>query len=255
VRDLGSRNGTWVAGKKILSGEICTLAQNETLAFGTSLEKWTLEDDSPPGPSALTEEGERKLCHEGTLLLPSNDHPLVAVSLQSSGWLLEGDEIPSPVPVRNAERIEVGGNIFKLELPDATLTKFDGQTESTRDDGNQLSLRFFVAAAEEHIRVEVSYQGRNCCLGSRAHNYALLLMARRRQEDCANNHLSGECGWLYLDQLAQMLKTDRKQLNQLLWRAKHAFEQAGVPSNHLIERRPDAGMVRLGTQCVGVLPD
>ena len=63
VRDLGSRNGTFVNGQRLEAGGRRTLTQGARLGFGTRVTTWRLVDDGPPSslrPSRV------RLATEGT---------------------------------------------------------------------------------------------------------------------------------------------------------------------------------------------
>ena len=52
VRDLGSRNGTWLNGARIEAGGTRPLAAGDRIAFGNAAAVWTLADASPPAAMA-----------------------------------------------------------------------------------------------------------------------------------------------------------------------------------------------------------
>ncbi|MFK7931465.1 MAG: FHA domain-containing protein [Myxococcota bacterium] len=48
ARDLGSRNGTWVEGRRLSVGEVLQLDKGAEIAFAVPTDAWILSDDSPP---------------------------------------------------------------------------------------------------------------------------------------------------------------------------------------------------------------
>lgn len=48
VRDLGSRNGTYVDGRKLNVGEVVQLDRNSEIGFAVPDDPWTLTDAAPP---------------------------------------------------------------------------------------------------------------------------------------------------------------------------------------------------------------
>jgi len=48
VRDLGSRNGTWVGALRLFPGQTVPLPRGAELAFGARDDRWQLIDDAPP---------------------------------------------------------------------------------------------------------------------------------------------------------------------------------------------------------------
>ena len=55
-----------------------------------------------------------------------------------------------------------------------------------------------------------------------------------------------ECGWVHAQELREALRLDRLALNLQLWRATQAMKRAELPAERLIERRLDAGQLRIG---------
>ncbi len=91
-------------------------------------------------------------------------------------------------------------------------------------------------------------------LGARAHNDLLLALARARVEAAGDPSLSAaERGWLYVDDLITMLKTDAEHLNVRVFRARQQLAEAGVANaGALVERRAATRQLRLGTERVEV---
>ncbi len=84
---------------------------------------------------------------------------------------------------------------------------------------------------------------------SRAHHYALLLLARYRLEDREQQPSLPEagCGWRYQDVLVRQLGIDANLLHMHLHRARRQLCSAGLlDGGHIVERRPQAGQLRLG---------
>src|SRR5690349_8287572 len=72
LRDLGSRNGTYVAGRRLSAGERVPLEQGATFSLSRSAAVFELIDASPPGAAALHRESSAWHVAEGGLLgLPS----------------------------------------------------------------------------------------------------------------------------------------------------------------------------------------
>src|SRR5688500_1996999 len=53
VRDLGSKNGTFVDGVRLGSGDGVALRRGSRLGFGEAARPFVLEDDAEPRPMAL----------------------------------------------------------------------------------------------------------------------------------------------------------------------------------------------------------
>ena len=83
----------------------------------------------------------------------------------------------------------------------------------------------------------------------------LLLLARARLADMEEGLPDGEAGWLYVEQLCQMLRTDQQQLNVSVHRARRQFSALDTVSvGRLIERRRLTRQLRLGIDQLVVVP-
>ncbi|MEZ4432056.1 MAG: FHA domain-containing protein [bacterium] len=110
VRDLNSRNGTFVDGKHILPGRDVKLAESGTVAFGARNDTWMLQvADSPP----LILIG-RRPDHEVRLigrafLLPHDDIPEVMIQRRRGTWVFSTIEAPEDERPLDADRPFVVG--------------------------------------------------------------------------------------------------------------------------------------------------
>src|SRR5262245_18250493 len=74
VRDLGSTNGTYVAGSRIATGASVALHQGDQLIFGEAGETWELIDDRAPIAFAIpVAGGEPSFLASGAIPIPSAD--------------------------------------------------------------------------------------------------------------------------------------------------------------------------------------
>lgn len=254
VRDLASRNGTWVDGERLQSGEVRSLRAGSSLVFGVEGERWIIDDDSPPGPSAWSQDGKRVVAEPGgLLLLPSARAPEASVSRSGALWVMEDDAKPQRVV--DGDTVTVGGRNFELELPEGRAVRSGADDHSTmnEDAPGLFELSFTLGSAEEHVKVELRASGRLVSLGARVHNYALLLLARQRMRDEQRGQTAAEAGWMYPEELAKMLHVDRKQMNLYLWRARQTLEREGLSFLNLIQRRVDAGQLRLGADRCNII--
>ena len=244
LRDLGSRNGTWVEGRRLEPGLGIKLIQGMRVGFGQREASFELVDAGPPEPRASAQGGE-VFGEDGLLLLPSAEQPLACVHEGDHGlWVLEeGDHEEI---VRDGQIVSVGGSSFELELPTLLEETGDARVVSTAP---RLELR--VSQDEEHIEVDLCRAESRHELGHRAFSELLLLLARKRLEDGAAGAVEAEQGWVYADELAQGLGLDRCQFNMAVFRARQAVKrlELGV---ELFERRRGSGQLRLALEEVVV---
>ncbi|WP_437666322.1 FHA domain-containing protein [Sorangium sp. So ce1182] len=255
TRDLGSRNGTAVEGRRVATTERVVLAPGAELCFGDDAERWTLEDAGPPTASALAAAtGEVRTAEHGLLVLPDAADPRVTLFEDRDGcWLIELDG-----DVRSAmdhERVEAEGP-WVLRVPPPAQ---GGAVPTTHAADsvmlmNDTVLRFEVSRDEEHVALSILHGGQLTSLSGRTHHELLLVLARARLRDKENGAPAAEQGWVYVDDLLHMLKLDLKHLNVKLFRARQQLAQAGlIEVGALVERRQMTRQIRLGTAAVEVI--
>src|SRR5690606_25654699 len=96
LRDLGSRNGTWLGGQRLSPGERVPLVEGIVFSLGGAGATFVLCDGSPPGAAARHHaSGARRAASGGLLLLPDEELPLVSVFEDGEGnWVTEtGDDV------------------------------------------------------------------------------------------------------------------------------------------------------------------
>jgi hypothetical protein len=255
LKDLGSRNGSFVDDAPIKPGQSFWLSRGNRISFGSAEQTWELIDDSPPEVMVVPLDGPcEPLFAEGDILaLPSADDPKAMVFRASDGaWCLEReDEI---VPLSSNELFEAFGRHFRFSCPDLVVETWtqewpDGAATATA----RLHLLFRASRDEEYVEIEANLGKRSENLGSRCHNYLLLLLARRRMGDVARDLPDTACGWVYQDELVDSLRISPERLNIDIFRIRKQFASLGVsdPAN-IVERRPRTKQLRIGVASLSV---
>ena len=250
IRDLGSRNGTFVQGVRVEAGQLVEIEPGAEFSFAGSSSSFTLIDMSAPRLIATSELGELRVASEDLLFIPSEDEPELAIYRDDDGsWMVESDQGATLVDER--EPLTAGGRTWRLHLPtrppDTRTTDADLQLRT-------LELHFVVSRDEEHIELGL-YDGADLRrVESRAHLALLLTLARMRLADHQRGDLPvGECGWVHRDDLARMLAIEPTLLNLWIHRARKQLLAAGVRDSSLvIERRAAGTQMRLGVDRVVV---
>jgi len=250
VRDLGSRNGTWVDGRRLGSGESAPLTVGTTLAFGSPGRRWRVRDDSPPHTAAVPEDGGMPVEPEGKILaLPSAEHPLVTVYATPAGWVVDRDgrtEVVSDGTV-----LVVEGRRWRLSIPAAAVGTVEAGDAPV--DLSRVALSFTVSRDEEHVECVGSAGSRSFDLGTRSHHYLLLTLARARLADRARGVPPAEEGWLYQDDVLKGLATTFNTLQVHVFRARRQLGEVGViNAADIVQRRTDSGQIRLGVADLAV---
>src|SRR6266542_3605567 len=176
LRDLGSRNGTWVDGNALKSGETIRLQRGCKVSFGHADQTWELIDDSPPQAQVvrLDGEGEPLLVEVNMLALPSADDTQVTILRMPDGsWKIERED--AMVPLVSEQVFEVGGKAFRFCAPGVMSGTSALEEPELTQAVHDLRLEFLVSRDEEHVQIFVGRGPEKIDLGSRAYHYLLLL--------------------------------------------------------------------------------
>ncbi|MCA9694149.1 MAG: FHA domain-containing protein, partial [Myxococcales bacterium] len=180
LRDLGSRNGTFLESQALRPGEQRALRVGDVIAFGRRDDPWRLDSDDPPVPMATPEDGGAPVFADSELLtLPDCDAPALVVLRDGEGrWIKErGDEV---APAVDQELVAIAGRVWRLHLPTSVDITAAPELVATID---AIAVRFVVSRDEEEVRVVVRWGAREHDLGVYAHHYTLLTLARLRIRD------------------------------------------------------------------------
>jgi len=253
VRDLGSRNGTYVDGVRIADGARRTLRSGARLAFGNLTHEWTLQDDSAPLPCARDlETMALAWCEDQLLTLKAPDGTIANIYRDMRGrWTAE--VAGEAREVSDGVRLSFGGGTWSLILPvgvtpTAALPSLAEQQRAALLGGTRLS--FSVSVDQEYVVVAAVSAGKECWRSDHTYTQMLLALARARVLDQAAQNLDEtEHGWVHADDLCRDLGyADVMRLNVEIHRARTELARAGVESAPcLIERRRGTGQLRIGT--------
>jgi hypothetical protein len=254
LRDLGSRNGTFVDGVRLNPGENHPLHRGARLDFGTQNQPWEFVDDAPPSVMAVPLGGGDPILLEGDFIgLPSGDDPRVTIYRGPEGWLLEQSE--SVVALSHLQTFQVDSAVWRFCCPEGVH-----QTEAMGArvpllELEDLELVFSVSSDEEHVQLRARSRERDFDLGDRNHNYLLLMLARQRLADRHAGELESACGWIYQDEFGHDPTLAAPQLNVDIFRIRKQFATLGaVDAAAIVERRPRTKQLRIGVAALVILP-
>jgi hypothetical protein len=254
LKDLGSRNGTFLNGERLKPADEFVVTAGARMAFGKTDQAWELVDDDAPCAMVVPVDGGDPILMEGELLaLPSGDNPLSTIYRSESSWFLEqADE--SITPITNLQTFEVAGRAWRFCCAEGTSKTTLADSYSLGLEVRHLQLSFSVSADEEHVHLQMSCGGKTIDMGTRTHNYLLLTLARRRLQDAAAGQPETACGWIYQDDYPHDPMMLPPQLNLDVFRIRQQFAAAGVAdAGKIIERRPRTRQLRLGTGRISVV--
>lgn len=248
IRDLGSRNGTWLDGARLDAGVARTLGTGTRLGFGVP-EGWEVLDAGAPGAIAVDlATGALTAASDGLLVLPSDDTPLLSIFQDHvAGWVVE----PTDGDARELEDqavVSAAGRTWRLSLPVVLEGTPMVEPGPTIDD---VSFRFAVSRDEEFVELTILHRAREIRLDPHDHHYVLLTLARVRAEDRALP--LSERGWVERERLIKMLSMEPNALNVAIHRARQQLLAAGVErAAGIVEVR--AGQRRFGTDRFQIVP-
>lgn len=238
VRDLGSRNGTFLGGERVAPGAQVALRLGDQLSASGPDRGFTLVDDSPPRALARTEHGQEVGGSEALLALPSPEEPRVVVVKTHAGWHVEVDGSSSAAPAF----VEVDGVRWRLELPPPP----DHSPTLGVDAGATLGFR--VSPDEESVEMELWVNGAMRERWTRKrHLYLLLTLARQRRSS------ADDSGWIDLEDLAHMLRMAPKTVDVQVFRARADLAAHDGLTGQLVERRPGTRLLRLGLRTAWIV--
>jgi hypothetical protein len=253
LRDLQSKNGTYVNGTRVGTGAKIKLEPGNELGFGSLSETYVVDDVSPPRAMLVAVEGESSPIFLDQLLLPlpSPEQPDVTLFQAASGhWQLESRDRDGPL--KNGDLIQVGTQQWRCCLPTAP-----DETEALArvPDLSALSdveVQLFVSRDEEHVEVTLHTNGRDVPLGSKACFYLLLTMGRcRLRRDLPPGTELTPDGWIAIPALLELLRVSEQRLNVDIFRIRQELRSAGiVDAAAIVERQPQRRRLRLGTHRV-----
>jgi len=254
LRDLGSRNGTFLNGERIKPAEDYVVRPGFQMAFGKVEKAWELVDDSAPSVMVVPIDGADPILVEGELLaLPSGEDPRVTIYRSEGSWFLEqADESISPIT--NLQSFEVAGRVWRFCCAEGTSKTTLADSLSVGLEVRYLQLSFSVSSDEETVHLQMSCGGKTVDMGSRGHNYLLLTLARRRVEDAAGGHPEAACGWIYQDDFPNDPMMAAPQLNIDVFRIRQQFGSVGVvDAANIVERRPRTRQLRIGSGRISIV--
>lgn len=241
LRDLASRNGTFLDGRRLAAGESVELRLGARLAFGEAGDTWEVVRADPPGAWAESLVTGRTVDADGGVVpLPSEDDPRVMVMRTADGWLCE--EVDGVRAVGDRAVVVVDGVPWQLSLPVAA----DDTLGALRPGAAQASrLRIRTSTDPEWMQVSVWRDGWRDVPHRNAH-HLLLPLAREWLRDADASPL--DRGWMRVEALTAALGIAQKTLDVHVFRLRRQFTAIGV--DDLVERRVGIGQVRLGVGAV-----
>ena len=247
LRDLGSRNGTWINGRATQAGAAVAIGEGDVAAFGSQENRWVLINADPPTASARRiGHGEIRGAEDGILVLPDPHRALVVIYEDQEGrWMLDERE-GELREVKNLEVLNVDGEAWILQSPAGAVPTL--RLHAANVDLGGLTIYFRVSRDEEHVDVVVEHGQWRRSLPGRRYHYMLLTLARERIRDGQHPDIEeDDQGWMHAEDLCRMLETDDNRLNVDIYRMRKELAAMGIQgAGGIIERRRTSRQLRLG---------
>jgi hypothetical protein len=256
VKDRGSRNGTYLDGRRIDPGVPYAVALGCKIGFGRVERAWEMVDDSAPVAMAVPLDGSEPVTLDGEFIaLPSRDDPRATIYRGSDGsWVLESPDDP-PRAIAHMQTFEAAGRLWRFcrsDLSPSTLAA-SGLSTVIGLHVRDLSLFFSVSRDEEYVSLRMTCGHRDFDMGARQHNYLLLTLGRRRLAEASQGIPEASCGWVDQDDLSHDPSMAPPQLNCHVFRIREQFAKAGVAdAAAIVERRPRPWQLRVGTGRIAI---
>lgn len=242
-----SKNGTWIDGVLIKTGESIELRTSNNIAFSrTGKHTWRVAELGKPN-AVLVSMSEMETVHELTNfhVFPDEQNPMVSLYKSEQGiWLCEDQE--KTYALEHGAIIYAGSQVLQFfnggEI-DSTLDRVGMKLIGARD----IQFKFFVSLDEEHTLLRVTCDGKEINLGERVHHYLLITLARLRLKDAKKGLDINSQGWVEKEKLCAMLGMDQAYVNIQIYRARKQVVNALSDIMHLpqvVESR--SGSLRFG---------
>jgi hypothetical protein len=251
IRDLGSRNGTFVDGQRLDVGPSRRLEAGSRIELGGA-PAFRVVDTAAPTMHACSQTGVIVLPVDGVLALPCPDTPNVMVFESDRGYVVERDGQESAIS--DGAEIEAGGLLWRIALgEDPGLY----ETQPTAPERDIRAARFIFTESMEvgFVRLDVVCEEGRVSISGRSFIVVLLHLARARLNDREQALDERQCGWRSRRDILSALRITPEKLNLDLHRARRVLSAEGVRAvDALIERRREAGTLRLGPRDVTIHP-
>lgn len=239
VRDLHSRNGTFVDGQRVPPGRDVVLPLRGTVAFGGRDDPWSLAEPGPPPIVMVGSYPDHEVRLVGrALILPHDQAPRALVThVPRKGWVVEMDD--EQIELAGADpSVVIDGIRWRASLPREPL--------GTVPVLARVGLVFRVAAGDEFVTVLTERGGQldEIMSGPGSALYFLLTLARRRLADAELPE--DQRGWVHVDELAEAARCSVSALNQWVFRLRRRFAARGFDEGEVVERRARTGLLRIG---------
>lgn len=235
-----SSNGTFVNGKAVLKDAKYQLNQGDNVNFASlSGDTWHIDDISEPNSLLIPITPGLPIVELQELaVLPSEESPENTLYITASGdWICESDAGTSVL--KNGDLVGNNEHTWRFLEAASSVKTLQVEIESA-DMPEHIKVLFDVSQNEEHVALTLTSGMQEYDLGERSHHYLLLLLARKRLQDQADDISVSEQGWVDKQVLSKMLGQNENHINIQIYRLRKQLLNS-LPKSlclpQIIERR------------------
>jgi hypothetical protein len=244
VRDLGSKNGTFLNRRRLVAGDT-RLVAGDTVWFGDARSAWVFEP-GPPCELLVVRAGcfgEAAPLGELLFALPSTNNPEATFSRRSEQWLLETSASDSTIVV-DGQAFSAAGEQYRVWISSRVAPTEEIVSRMRLVDA---TLRLAGSLDGEEVHGELQVGDGTLPLPVRTYLHLLTALCRFSIEDAAIRVPSGEVGWRYVDEVSRSLELDPQSLNLYVHRARQDVGKLGFENpGAFIQRRSMTKQIRIG---------
>lgn len=261
VRDMGSRNGTYLNGRRLSDGDARPIATGDKICFGDFREEYVVVDVAEPRSLLVVHDapGEARLVELAPPHpLPSAERPLYTVFVDDeSGAVLER-ESGEVMQLEHGAIFEVGGVEYQVVLRRQPGGSSWTGTSVLEPGADRIHLEIAVSPDEERAEIVLHHGPQRHVLAPKAHFYLLAYLARYRRSALdpaaleARESDADNLGWVDCEVACRELRINREHLAQQVFRIRQELKSC-VPSiaDKIIDRHL-RGKMRIGTSCTSI---
>lgn len=202
LRDLGSRNGTYLNRRLLEPAEWAELLPGDEVAFAECDEAWTVIDTHPPPPTVIPERGapELSLVETGGMFYPDGaDQPPWVLFFSAGSWHVEYTS-GTRCTLEHNELLFVAGRPYCAQLPAVAMSTREACCPVVEATVANASLTLVVSTNEETAAMEVKVGQRRVTSNQKTHLYLLAYLARVRLSK------GNDGGWVETDVVVRELQ-------------------------------------------------
>ncbi len=256
IKDLGSRNGTFINGRKRQAGETHQINAGDRIFFGDRQQEYLLVQDLEPVSCLITsgDDGtETRIPLVNLLPLPSPEAPLCTIFSTKEDRFTMEDETGAVMVLEHGRKIRTGNTLFEVVLArERNDLEQTCALESNFAGLRSIHLDIAVAPDEESAEVMLQIGSSRHTLLPKVHFYLLAHLARIRASQTTENYdpdkhiFEDGHGWVDCDVICDDLLINREHLAQQVFRVRQDFKKCDpVVAERIIDRRL-RGKLRIG---------